>query len=178
MGEYDAEGAADATARELVAAGVSPIDAIKVMIDRYELGLAEAKAIVHRNLPQDRQRAAEALWDEVEVAVDENRSSKPSFRAEDLSEKWTVVLGAPEGERVRDELLRELPVGHTLYGTPALAVAVRRGGKETVWWLPEDGTWAVVHLTQSVETDPRWPSAVRVATWPEVIAELFDQGRG
>jgi hypothetical protein len=110
-------------------------------------------------------------------AVDEDSSSLPKFRPEDLSEKWTVVLGALEGERLRDELVRELPVGHTLHGAPILAVAVRKGLKETVWWLPDDGAWAVVHLTGRVETDPRWPTAVRLATWTEVIAELVDSGR-
>lgn len=109
--------------------------------------------------------------------MDEVSPPLPTFRPEDLSEKWTVVLGTPEGDRLHDELQRELPAGHTLHGSRVLAVAVRQHLKETVWWLPVEGAWAVVHLTGTVETDPRFPTTVRLSSWTEVVAELADWGR-
>lgn len=102
---------------------------------------------------------------------------RPSFRPEDLSEKWTIVLGTPVGDQLREELGRELAVGHVLHGALAHPVAVRQHGKETIWWLPDKAAWAVVHLTSQPETDPRWPSAVQMDTWDEVLAELADRGR-
>ena len=103
--------------------------------------------------------------------------AQPPFRPEDLSEKWTVVLGTPEGEGLRTELDRELPFGHILYGARVHSVAVRQHLKETIWWLPDDATWALVHLTWKAETDPRWPMAVRLNSWREVVVELADWGR-
>jgi hypothetical protein len=103
--------------------------------------------------------------------------AQPPFRPEDLSEKWTVVLGTPDGEGLRAELDRELPFGHILYGARVHSVAVRQHLKETIWWVPDDATWALVHLTWKVETDPRWPMAVRLNSWREVVAELADWGR-
>lgn len=59
----------EAAVQELIGAGASPIEAIKVIVSRFGLDLEAAKTIVHRNLSPEHQRAAKALWDEVEEAV-------------------------------------------------------------------------------------------------------------
>jgi hypothetical protein len=111
------------------------------------------------------------------VLVRHGSDAPPSFRPEDLSEKWTVVLGTADGERLREELVREIAVGHPLHGTRVQPVAVRQHVKETIYWLPDEAAWAVVHLTWAAEPDPRWPTAVLLDTWSHVVAELADRGR-
>jgi hypothetical protein len=59
----------EAAAQELIGTGASPIEAIKAIVSRFGLDLGAAKTIVHGNLSPAHQRAAEALWDEVEEAV-------------------------------------------------------------------------------------------------------------
>ena len=54
----------DEVADELVSSGLYPIAAIKILREAAGIHLGEAKAVVHRNLPLDQQRAAEQLWDE------------------------------------------------------------------------------------------------------------------
>jgi hypothetical protein len=105
-----------------------------------------------------------------------SEDAPPLFRPEDLSETWHVVWGTAEGERLRTELDRELAVRHVLHGKRADAVAVRQNFKESIWWLPDEAAWAVVHLTWSTETDPSWPMAVLVENWTEVVAELAERG--
>ena len=70
------------------------------------------------------------------------------------------------------ELDREMPEGHVLVGRSLTAVAVRRHLKDAVFWLPETGEWALVHLTRRVEKDPRWPSALVTADWRVLADEM------
>ena len=65
------EKAAAAAARELLAAGLSPIESIKAIREGFALDLGEAKEIVHRNLPTEHQSDAEALWDSAEASLQE-----------------------------------------------------------------------------------------------------------
>ncbi len=71
---------------------------------------------------------------------------------------------------------RRIVAGHVLDGRVVEAVASRKPGKETIFWLPDVGGWAVVHLTWTKETKPDWPSAVIVDSWDNVLAELVDSG--
>jgi hypothetical protein len=100
-----------------------------------------------------------------------------TFRPEDLSEKWAVVVGSAQARELEQELDRELIPGHVLHGLRAEAIAVRQLRKETIWWLPDDAAWALVHLTWTTESDPRWPTAVILPTWGNVVAELAEWGR-
>jgi len=62
----------DDAARVLLEAGANPIEAIKALREVYSVDLAEAKQIVHRNLPANQQRSAEQLWDDIEAAFMED----------------------------------------------------------------------------------------------------------
>ena len=48
---------------------LAPIPAIKAMRSGTVLTAAQAKEVVHRNLPLDQQKAAEELWDEQIIHV-------------------------------------------------------------------------------------------------------------
>lgn len=58
-------------AAQLIAAGTTPIRAIKAVREVFGLGLGEAKAVVHPNLPPSHRQAAEVLWDLAEQALEE-----------------------------------------------------------------------------------------------------------
>ena len=67
-----ADGTLDQAAEAVVARTTSPIDAIKALREAQPgLSLADAKPVVHRNLPPRVQRAAEQLWDDLEQATRE-----------------------------------------------------------------------------------------------------------
>jgi hypothetical protein len=76
--------------------------------------------------------------------------------------------------RLTDKIVGETHTGSLRH---ARGVALHRHRKEAVFWLPEQASWAVVHLTWSREADPRWPTTVLAADWSEVVAELADRGR-
>ncbi len=99
------------------------------------------------------------------------------FRAVDLSDLWTVVLGTEEGRELERELKREVPEAHVLKGRDVRAVAARKLRKEVLYWLPQEKRWSVVHLTWTREHDPRWPTTVLCDTWREVLEELGDRDR-
>jgi len=63
-------GTLDQAAQVVLARTTSPIDAIKALrAAQPGLSLADAKPLVHRQLPAHLQRAAEQLWDDLEQAV-------------------------------------------------------------------------------------------------------------
>jgi ribosomal protein L7/L12 len=65
-------GTLDQAAQAVLAATKSPIEAIRALREvQPGLSLADAKPLVHRNLPLRVQRAAEQLWDDLEQAVRE-----------------------------------------------------------------------------------------------------------
>lgn len=71
-------GSDDDAARAVLMRTRSPIAAIKAMrAARPGLTLADAKPLIHRNLPQDTRESAEFLWDEVERAIKADRPHMP-----------------------------------------------------------------------------------------------------
>lgn len=96
---------------------------------------------------------------------------------DDLSEEWFECYGRDDAARFEQELRREMPGGHDMSDDEFVCVAWRRHMKETVFWLPGRQEWAVVHLTWTEESDPRWPSTEFCATWREVVSEVRDRGR-
>ena len=61
---------------------------------------------------------------------------------------------------LNDELHREMPAGHTLFGLATEAVAVCTLTHKDFVYVTDDSSrpLAIVHLTWSVEKDPTWPS--------------------
>lgn len=80
---------------------------------------------------------------------------------------------------LNDELHREMPVGHVLYGTETSVVAVcTTTHKDFVFTSGNlDRPFAIVHLTWSVEKDPKWPSTSVFASLDELKHELKQWGK-
>ena len=70
---------------------------------------------------------------------------------------------------LNDELHREVPEGHVLYGLETEVVAVCTVTHKDFVFVTDDESkpMAIVHLTWSLETDPRWP---RTQTFPSLEA--------
>jgi hypothetical protein len=77
----------------------------------------------------------------------------------------------PFGE-LRSEVKRERPPGHALHAVQDEPVAIRAFLKELVCWVPDQQTWAWVHLTWTVETDPRWPATQIISEWADPVNVL------
>jgi hypothetical protein len=75
------------------------------------------------------------------------------------------LLSHEEAAAMERELARELPRGHLLEGRAVRATA-RRDDCDDVAFLVDDRL-CVVHLTWSVESDPRWPACRFVVALPE-----------
>ncbi len=77
-------------------------------------------------------------------------------------EKWSRLSNS-EADSCLQELKRELPQRHLLTELPLKAIG-RRNGHDQFLFIVEDGSnqFATVHLTWSVETDPKWP-------WTEIF---------
>jgi ribosomal protein L7/L12 len=56
---------------------LDPIPAIKAMRAGGGISLGEAKEIVHRNLPVERQRATEKLWNEAIAVLEADEDDRP-----------------------------------------------------------------------------------------------------
>jgi len=70
-----------------------------------------------------------------------------------------------------DELQRELPIGHQLFGVPVVAIA-RRNDRDDVLFSRLDGSSqvALVHMTWAVESSPIYPHTElfeSLLTWSE-----------
>jgi hypothetical protein len=95
-----------------------------------------------------------------------------------LLEPWSHVH---DGKGLEAELARELPPGHRLFGRKVRAVARRVDRDDFLFVVePVDRSgpfraappeWALVHLTWSKETDPRWPST---EMYPSIEAWIED----
>ncbi|MFZ2502752.1 MAG: hypothetical protein WAW88_08800 [Nocardioides sp.] len=96
----------------------------------------------------------------------------PVLDLSDLPGEWWTVRGSVDAAELERELARELAVGHVLRGVRVEAVAVKRHLKDVVFWLPESGQWAWVHLTHAVETDPRWPIPIITSNWADLVGEM------
>ena len=97
----------------------------------------------------------------------------PAVHLASLPGDWTAV-GEHDATVLLAELRHETPPGHALDGKTVQPVAIKRHRKDTVWWLPDNGSWAHVHLTYSVETDPQWPSCNIYGDWDSLVADLSD----
>jgi hypothetical protein len=105
-------------------------------------------------------------------------NTQPSYDMALLSGDWADVLGSSEGASLEDELSREVPEQHRLFGVTARAVAVRKLRKEVIYWLPASNTWAWVHLTWRVETEPAFPSNDILDHWDSAVTLLREASRG
>jgi hypothetical protein len=84
----------------------------------------------------------------------------PEPTAEEAALQWRKPweLAGDRGEAAM-ELRRECPPGHALYGV-SVALVARRCDCDDVLFRLCDGSarYAAVHLSFTVEKDPRWPS--------------------
>jgi hypothetical protein len=90
-------------------------------------------------------------------------------------EPWHSIEDDPDQVAAMErELLRELGVGHPLFGLSVRALA-RRHDCDDVLFAIEDGTGrvAVVHLTwtASVPERPPWPGSAMFASFESWVAE-------
>lgn len=100
----------------------------------------------------------------------------PEHELRDLSDRWMAIDPARAGE-YRDELRRECPAGHPLHAVDVEPLCIRVFLKELVCWVPAHEVWAWVHLTWSVETDPRWPATDLFPEWDALVEALRDADR-
>ncbi len=91
-----------------------------------------------------------------------------------LPENW-VLIDSKVQHKFSDELKKETPSGHALFGVDVSAVA-RREDRDSFLFLIEhpDYTYAEVHLTWSAETDPTWPSTSLFKNLDEWKQEIID----
>ena len=86
-----------------------------------------------------------------------------------LVKPWEVIHDTPQvqghAERLSTELQRELPSTHVLFGIRATAIAHRIDQDDVLFELEGQMPLAVVHLTWSRETDPRWPETTLFESW-------------
>jgi hypothetical protein len=95
----------------------------------------------------------------------------------DLSDLWMSV-GPDRADEYRVEVRRECPAGHPLHGVDVEPLTIRVLLKELVCWVPAQRVWAWVHLTGTVETDPRWPATRLFPDWDALIEALREADRG
>jgi hypothetical protein len=79
---------------------------------------------------------------------------------------WRQVGESAHRAALESQLIREVPLGHILYGQRVRLIA-RRVDSDHALFLLSDGRVAEVHLTwrQGCETDPSWPAT---ATYPSL----------
>ena len=101
----------------------------------------------------------------------------PEHDLSDLSDQWMSVEPGRANE-YRAEVRRECPAGHPLHGVDVEPLTIRVLLKELVGWVPDRRVWAWVHLTWTVETDPRWPATHLFPEWDFLIEALREADRG
>lgn len=85
----------------------------------------------------------------------------------DLPKTW-FALSREDAAELEKELRRELPAPHQLHGRDLIAIAHRANRKDVLFQTASGGgEFFWVHLTWSVETDPRWP-------WTVIYRNLAD----
>jgi hypothetical protein len=88
---------------------------------------------------------------------------------------WEVIHDTPQvqghAERLSTELQREIPSTHVLCGIKATAIAHRIDQDDVLFELEGQMLLAVVHLTWSRETDPRWPDTTLFESWEHWVRE-------
>ena len=92
-----------------------------------------------------------------------------------LLKPWKAVHDTPQvqghAERLSNELQRELPSRHVLFGIKATAIAHRIDQDDVLFELEGQIPLAVVHLTWSKESDPAWPSTTLFQSWEQWVQE-------
>lgn len=98
----------------------------------------------------------------------------PAYDVGALPGDWFDCRETGDAQRFEDELRRQMAAGHQLESEDLVCVAWRRHMKDTVFWLPSRQQWATIHLTWTVEADPRWPRPSFHDTWKGVVADWRD----
>ena len=107
----------------------------------------------------------------VDAGVVDPDPAEPMVMPGVLPAGWEV-LDRARNRVFNDEIAREAPSGHQLFGEPFRSVAKAVGRDDVVIESPgAGGKWAIVHLTYQVENDPRWPLVRRFATWKAFVEE-------
>ena len=70
-----------------------------------------------------------------------------------------------------DELHREIPAGHILYGVKVKVIGNRIDCDDFLFALP-NGRFAWVHLTWKVESSPEWPATLIYETLEDAQASI------
>lgn len=86
----------------------------------------------------------------------------------DLGDAWSEP-DAELASNLAHRLRESTHTGHLLEGVEVAAVAVKRNLKDVVFWLPGPRQWALVHLTDFQESDPRFPSTIVVPNWGGIV---------
>lgn len=91
-----------------------------------------------------------------------------------LPENWELIDSEVQ-RKFSDELKREAPSGHVLFGVNASAIAKREDRDDFLFIIEHpEYKYAEVHLTWSIETDPAWPSASLFKSIDEWKQEIID----
>jgi hypothetical protein len=86
---------------------------------------------------------------------------------------WHGIDDPEDARAFALELTREVCREHVMFGRKVTAIG-RRKRRDDFLYLLDDGAVAQVHLTWSIETDPRWPDTViypDFAAWQAVPPE-------
>jgi hypothetical protein len=84
----------------------------------------------------------------------------------ELPKNWVAASDPVEAAKLEEELIREAPLGHLLYGLKARVIA-RHEYMDDVLFQLGDGTYAEVHLTWLLETNPDWPTTEMIKSIDE-----------
>ena len=89
------------------------------------------------------------------------------------------ILDRARNRVFNDEIAREAPEGHQLFGEPFRSVAKAIGSDDVIIESPKaEGKWAIVRLTYQVESDPNWPRVRRFAAWEDLVEEAESMASG
>jgi hypothetical protein len=92
---------------------------------------------------------------------------------------WISLADDPDrGRALAEELTRECGgADHPLYGVRVETVGRCQACDDVAYWVPEQGRWALVHLTWShgPETDSYHPSCETFDSWAAVVGEMLDR---
>ena len=95
-------------------------------------------------------------------------------------------MSGESAAKLEAELHRELPAAHQLHGRQVHAVARREDRDDVLFLSEERGPVFWVHLTWSMESDPKWPWTETyrnlddfLERWPrEELGDVPDEGAG
>jgi hypothetical protein len=88
-----------------------------------------------------------------------------------LPDSW-IAIPEEDAHKFEAELRREVPRGHILYGRTLRAIARRLDQDDVLFQEGGDAAMLVVHLTWSVETDPKWPWVTEYGTLADFLESV------